>query len=391
MRLVDVEPYLDTDGVMKYIGVWREAGGAQNIENTDWSTFVSKFNTYTTRLSVYKTYTDANGSRKFLGVWREGNTASYLWSGVDRENFMAQHVAIASANARLVGTVSFPGACISTCTNLVVSPSAYNYMITGTSNYYRDPTNVVNGVRYARLSALSGTSQIFKLPFTDPAVQRWNGWLYGTNSWHWAVDYSIDLTTSFQVKAAAAGVVQFIGWDNWSGNTIIVRHNSAEGTDTYRTIYMHVRNGANNDCSQAWTKTIPTLSGSDLTNYRNILIGTGCTQDPTQRNLNSNHWGTNAQTIPVTVGQTVTQGQFIAHSGETGPGGALGGGGNPNNHLHIFHTRKDTNNEFYFIDPYGIYGVPNCYPTSTTGPYSGTASACARYPILFQNGYPQYP
>jgi murein DD-endopeptidase MepM/ murein hydrolase activator NlpD len=228
---------------------------------------------------------------------------------------------------------------------------------------------------FARLSALTGNSQIFKLPFSDTSVRRINGWLYGTNSWHHAVDYSIEGKTSFAIKAAAAGVVEFIGWDNWSGNTIVVRHDSAEGTDTYRTVYMHLRNGPAYDCGLAWSKTISS------------------TQDPALRNPNADHWGTNSQKTPVSVGQSVAQGQIIAYSGQTGPGGALGGGGgsNTNNHLHIFFTRKDkTNNEFYFVDPYGIYGVPSCYPNPIVGPYPSSQNICARYPILFKNGYPQY-
>jgi hypothetical protein len=395
MRLVDVEPYLDTDGVVKYIGVWRSGSGGHYLWTANWSGFTSKYNELTgLQLTVFKTVTDNSGARSYVGVWRDKGSAQYLWSGVDKENFLAKNNELASGGLRLAGIVTYSGSCSSSCTNLVVCGcSGYNYMITGTSNFYRNPVDTISGMKFARLSALSGNSQIFKLPFSDTSVKRINGWLYGTNSWHHAIDYSIDGKTSFAIKAAAAGVVEFIGWDTWSGNTVIVRHDSAEGTDTYRTVYMHVRNGPSNDCGLAWSKSIPSISGSDLTNYKNHLIASGCAQDPALRNPNADHWGTNSQKIPVSVGQSVAQGQIIAYSGQTGPGGSLGGGGgsNTNNHLHIFFTRKDkTNNEFYFVDPYGIYGIPSCYPNPIVGPYPASQNICARYSILFKNGYPQY-
>ena len=57
-------------------------------------------------------------------------------------------------------------------------------------------------------------------------------------------------------------------------------------------------------------------------------------------------------------------------------------------HLHIFFARKDpTNNEWYLIDPYGIYGPPDCYPANFSDPISG----CARYPITWKGGKPQHP
>ena len=58
-------------------------------------------------------------------------------------------------------------------------------------------------------------------------------------------------------------------------------------------------------------------------------------------------------------------------------------------HLHVFFARRDpADNQFYFIDPYGIYSIPSCYPSATTGAISG---ACARYPITWKGGGPQYP
>lgn len=393
MRLVDIEVYLDTDNIVKYIGVWREGNDAHALHNSDWTNFVAKWNELAAqglRLTVFKTYTDGAGATRYVGVWRAGSGGYALWNKVDQENFYGKYTEWQSNNLRLVGLSTSSNTCSSACTNKVVcNCGGYVYYLTGSNVGYSWPVNVVGNEKYIRPSALAATSQIFKLPFSDPAVWRVNGWLYGTNSWHHAIDYTVDGKTSFQVKAAAAGIVEYVGWDNWSGNTIVIKHDSSEGTDTYRTIYMHLRNGPFNDCAKAWTNSIPTLSGSTLTDYSNHLTLTGCTQAVNTRNPNPDHWGTNSQLMAVSVGQSVPQGSVIGYSGQTGPGGSLGGGGtNTNNHLHIFFTRKDpTNNVFYFLDPYGIYGVPSCYPSNIIGSYS---SPCVRYPILWQNGYMQY-
>ncbi|MBZ5521778.1 MAG: hypothetical protein LAP21_06015 [Acidobacteriia bacterium] len=61
------------------------------------------------------------------------------------------------------------------------------------------------------------------------------------------------------------------------------------------------------------------------------------------------------------MSQHVTAGQVLGWAGDTGPGGNGNGNATANTHLHIFFTRRDpSNNQFYFIDPYGIYAMPNC-------------------------------
>ena len=52
-------------------------------------------------------------------------------------------------------------------------------------------------------------------------------------------------------------------------------------------------------------------------------------------------------------------------------------------HGHLYKTLHSV-----FIDPYGIYGYPSCYPTATTG---ATGGICARYPSAWKGGAPQYP
>jgi hypothetical protein len=44
----------------------------------------------------------------------------------------------------------------------------------------------------------------------------------------------------FRARAAAPGKVVYIGWDNWSGNTIVIsRANGTENADRFPPIYMH--------------------------------------------------------------------------------------------------------------------------------------------------------
>jgi hypothetical protein len=395
-RLIDVAPYLDTDNIVKYVGVWRSGSGAYYLWNAEWDSFRAKWQELGPQglfLKTFKTYLDASGRRFYIGIWGPGSGSYYLWINADKENFMGKYFQLQQQNLKLISIETYTGSssCSSTCTNQVNCKCAgYNYLLTGDSTWYRWPTDVVGTEKYARLSALDATAKIFKLPFSHTGVRRINGWLYGPGSWHFAVDYSIDGVTSFAVKAAAAGYVEYVGWDNWSGNTVVIRHDSSEGANSYRTIYMHLRNGPYVDCGKAWSATVPTLTGDTYTKYTNHLTATGCTQIAANRNPQVNHWGTNSQAIPVTKGQYVSQGTVIGWSGQTGPGGSLGGGGgtNTNNHLHIFFTRRDpTNNLFYFVDPYGIYGVPTCYPSNIVGYISGL---CVRYPILWVGSQMQY-
>jgi hypothetical protein len=62
-------------------------------------------------------------------------------------------------------------------------------------------------------------------------------------------------------------------------------------------------------------------------------------------------------------------------------------GGGVNTHPHIFFARRDpTNNEWYFIDPYGIYASGGCYPALNTA----INTPCARYPAAWKGGKAQY-
>ena len=70
------------------------------------------------------------------------------------------------------------------------------------------------------------------------------------------------------------------------------------------------------------------------------------------------------------IGKTVKAGDVLGWAGDTGPGGCgcMSGGDGSNTHLHIFFAHRDpSNNLWYFFDPYGIYGTPDCYPSTVDG------------------------
>src|SRR5262249_40073734 len=146
-------------------------------------------------------------------------------------------------------------------------------------------------------------------------------WLYSPGRWHHAIDYSRDDSTSFSVLASAPGQVIHIGWDWWSGNTMIVSHDAGGGTDAYRTIYMHLRNGPQADCAAAWNNTVPNLGEPLLSQFKSYLNATGCPQFG-RRSPQAAYWGTDADAINMgLLGTNVAAGTFLAHAGNTAPGG----------------------------------------------------------------------
>jgi hypothetical protein len=142
---------------------------------------------------------------------------------------------------------------------------------------------------------------------------------------------------------------------------------------------------------KSWTRSIPYVESLNdanlLANYTQHLNQTGCKKDPSQRNPDSDYWGTSSHKIPVSLSATVKAGDLIGYSGMTDPGGQ-NKPGSPNTHLHIFWTVRDSKDgEFYFFDPYGLYSMPDCYPAGVTDAIPGT---CARYPTAWKGGKPSY-
>jgi murein DD-endopeptidase MepM/ murein hydrolase activator NlpD len=384
LRLIDLETYVE-GGQRKFAGVWRAGNDAHYLwVGVDWGSFVSKWlelSKQGLRLIDFEAYSDDGGkSYRAAGVFRAGSDAHGLWVSADFENFVAAWHYFGNKGLRLTDIERYPS-CSGECANQVVAPTPYNYFVTGGDRFYRWPVDSDSSGNYVRLTAVHfPTTPFLTLPFSDGSVNRLGTWRYGNGGWHHAIDYARPDSNSFDVVAAAPGEVEYVGWDNWSGNTVIVSHTVAGVSDAFRTLYMHLRDGADADCDRAWNNTVPTLTGQNLTDYLTHLNQTGCVQNPASRNLDSSHWGTNAETIPVVVGQTVARGQMLARAGNTGPGGKRGAGG-PNTHLHLFVARRDpTNDEFYFIDPYGIYSGPNCYPAAK----GGKGGTCARYPNIWQ-------
>lgn len=244
-----------------------------------------------------------------------------------------------------------------------------------------------------RQSAVTFSNKLFSLPFTDRDVTDATGWLYGDGDWHYAIDYSNEgVNKTFEVRPAADGRVIFIGWDSWSGNTVVISHDDG-GADSFRTIYMHLRNGPVNDCNKAWAESMPLLrdDSGNLKKYRAHLNSSGCTREAGGRQLKPLHWGIPDQKLRVRTGERVTTREVIGYAGDTGPGGQIAAGdpGAPNTHLHIFFARRDpTDNAWYFFDPYGIYGAPACYPKGITDPIE---RSCARFSIAWRNDHPQRP
>jgi len=422
LRLIDIATYTE-NGKRLYTGVWR--GGTDGYylwAGVDWNNFVAKWKdlgTQNLRLVDIESYVE-NGKRLYIGVWRGGTDGYYLWNGTDWESFVSKWAENAGNNLRLVDLETYGSSCDYNCLNNVLMADdlntsgrdTYNYGITATSMhcegtpgtcpvpgpsakvYYRWPNLQIGSDYYARNSVLfDAKDKIFTLPFKENASDLWhNGWLYSPGSWHHAIDYQRNDKKTFQVRAAAPGKVIYIGWDQWSGNTMVISHDAGGKKDVYRTIYMHLQNGPSNDCDKAWTKTMPTLNASDQALYKTYLEITGCPLDKTQRNPQPDWWGTASQKINMSLlGQTVSAGQVIAWSGSTGPGGCgcMKGGSGPNTHLHIFFAHRDpTNNLWYFFDPYGIYSYPACYPTAVDGVIN---TACSRYPVSWKNGSPQFP
>ena len=203
------------------------------------------------------------GSAPYLS----GHGGHGLWAGQDWESFTARWHEWSRQGLRLVDTAGSKHPCTANALNQVVMPTGtYNYGVTGHADAYHWPVQDTSGAtRFARLSHLDAVEPFLTLPFTDPDVKRSGIWRYGNGGWHHAGDYSQGDAT-FEVKASAAGKVVHVGWDQWSGNTVIISHDVNGRSDAYRTIYMHLRDGADHDADAAWNETMTAawITASDL-------------------------------------------------------------------------------------------------------------------------------
>ena len=220
----------------------------------------------------------------------------------------------------------------------------------------------------------------FYLPFKHSGATLWQGWLYNKGTLHTAIDYgrSADVEEgddpTFGVYAIAAGTVVAVQYHASAGNVVVIEHTAPDGTK-YLSRYMHLRNGSGHDRLRALLDPCEGYS-ADATDR--------CEKYKKFAQDYPGHvaWGTNAQTIAVHAGDTVSALQFIGWAGNTGVGAgarALNDDGSPtnhrvNNHLHfslaVEHpTEPDT---FVTIDPYGVYGQADtgCYDLLQDTPFA---------------------
>lgn len=103
---------------------------------------------------------------------------------------------------------------------------------------------------------------------------------------------------------------------------------------------VHLRNGKTNDCAKGKANSLANLTpgSQSYIDYNAYLINSGCKK--TVPAPGAEYWGSDTQTIPVAVGQSVVRGQVVAWAGNTGPGGKRGASLSANTHLHLFTTRK---------------------------------------------------
>ena len=414
-RIFDFETYVE-GGHRLYAGLFHPANYAPAAYvGKPWDDFLAKWKEFEKqgfRMKIFRTYVEGE-QRLYAGIFEPGNDNHGAWIGKEYENFVSEWHGFEKQGLRLADLQIYETDCLGKCMNQVVMPpcdggcNSYVYYITGTSTHcagppntcagntaavgYSWPVDVDGGNRYLRHGAVDIKDRFLTLPFINKAGVTWskNGWRYSTKTWHHAIDYSVSPKDTFQVSPAATGTVIHIGWDWWSGNTMIISHDVGGVTDAYRTIYMHLRNGASTDCDNAWNVTIPKLTGDSLNDYTSYLNASGCTKDKAHRNLKPANWGTNEKLDMSLVGKLVHPGQVIASAGQSGPGGGHDPGGAVNTHLHVFFTHRDpANNTFYFFDPYGVYSTPDCYPGTITAEPGPTY---ARYPDVWKGGSPQFP
>ena len=255
-----------------------------------------------------------------------------------------------------------------------------------------------------RLSAVDFTGPgIFTLPFSEPNINQTQGWRYDTGDWHYALDFSTGDGSSFPVRATADGTVIYMGWDNGAGNTMVISHDQGGVRDAFRTIYVHLRNDPNFDVTNSWTRIVPDLRNPKdpnqpkepkLGQFTKFLTDTGNPENGV-RDPDPAFWGTDNDRLDFTlVGRHVARGQILGHAGLTGSGGCgclkpdWKKEWAPNTHLHIVFARRDTtDNEWYIIDPYGIYGQQKCYPPYETD----ISNYCPRYPSAWIGNKASFP
>jgi murein DD-endopeptidase MepM/ murein hydrolase activator NlpD len=260
------------------------------------------------------------------------------------------------------------------CTAPTVAGSCCNYTFWDGQNSknvnYHGPLTVFGNEADARTWAKGVVAKMpFYLPFEPVVGDPGQGWFYDGGDSHGAVDYSRATVTAgkdvtFQVRAIAEGRVVSKLWDNWHGNVVVIEHTASDGSK-YRSQYFHLRDGYTHDRNAA-KAIVPANPDSNDGEAKYARYA--------KNNSDKLYWGQESHTIKVNVGDWVQAGQFIAQSGNTGPGGASAGLNNDgtvsdttraNNHLHFMLSvpSPKTAGEWVYVDPYGVYAKANtgCY------------------------------
>lgn len=241
------------------------------------------------------------------------------------------------------------------------------YRTTSGSSYCAAP--IVERELYATYASAKAHMPLY-VPYRHSKVTVWQGFYYNWDDKHGAIDYGKSSVASgedptFGVYSIADGKVIDVKWSDGGGNIITIEHTAPNGFK-YRSTYLHLRNGFNNDIANA--------KQSPSSKYKKFAY---------KSNPSALCWGTNSQTLKVSVGQNVKAGQFIAWAGNTGSGGIgiiLDDNGNFKNpttsfnvHLHFELRIKDSNGNWVKIDPYGVYNKKSgidCYDLDSETPFA---------------------
>ncbi|MFE5410140.1 hypothetical protein [Microbacterium sp. NPDC056569] len=238
LRLVSVSAAM-IGGAPQYAGVFRAGSGGHALWASPWDGFETKWKELSgqgLRLVSVDTFQDGR-TRMWVGAYLPGQGGHGLWAGQDWESFTARWHEWSQQGLRLADTAGAQHPCTANALNQVVMPTGtYNYTVTGHADVYHWPVQDTTGAtRFARLGHLRGVEPFLTLPFSDTDVTRGGIWRYGDGGWHHAGDYSQGDAT-FEIRASAAGEVIHVGWDQWSGNTVIISHDVNGRADAYRTI-----------------------------------------------------------------------------------------------------------------------------------------------------------
>lgn len=207
------------------------------------------------------------------------------------------------------------------------------------------------------------------LPFDDRKVYVYKGFVHPPSfigePTHHAIDFVRPDGETFPVLAAADGLVIWVGYHPVVGNAVIIEH-TPNKNGHFRTIYHNLRNGRDHDLSRA-LRTKEFIEANPEYKWEKKEKEWQNQAEKADRILQSGKgdlawverlFGTKEQTLLVSEGDYVKQGQQIGWAGNAGILTTI-------NHLHFMiakpakylhqNSSKDTW-RWVLFDPYGIYG-----------------------------------